>query len=141
MTGWISAVLLAVIAVCAVLVTYFVVALADRLRDTLDRWDRLEEALQTRLSAADEVMVDARGALQAIERTSETAESIGRDIGAVTTKARETALPALESVATLTRTLRHVAALAVGIKAGLAAVSGARAEGDAGRRSDRERSE
>lgn len=124
--------LLTILTGCAVGVTIALIVGVARLRGTLARVDAFLARASALVPEIDRVSVEVEHTLQSVRRLSDRAEQIAGDVEAMTSQTREAAVPLLKELGTqvelAVRTLRHLAALLAGAKAGLAAMgrSGAR---------------
>lgn len=118
--------LLTVLTVCGVGVTVALVVGVLRLRTTLVRVDDFLLRLGALLPEIDRVSVEAEHTLQSVRRLSDRAEEIASDVESMTSETRAATLPLLRELGSQVElaagALRHLTALLVGARAGLAAL-------------------
>lgn len=122
--------LLSILTLCAVAATMAFVFGIARARITLGRFDSLLVRLETLVPEVDRLSREAEDALRSVRELSDTAGEIARDVESVASETRQAALPLLHELAGQAEAarlaLRQVMALAVGAKAGLAALARSR---------------
>ncbi len=119
--------LLLVLTVCALASTVALVGGVASARRTMARLDSLLSRIEAGLPEGNRLVREAEEALRSVRQLSDSASDIARDVGGVTSEAKRAALPLIHELAeqsTAARiALRQLLALAVGMKAGLAAFS------------------
>lgn len=122
--------LLTVVTGCAIASTVALIIGLARARNTMTRVDSLLSRLEPLLPEVDRLSHEAEEALRSVRRLSDTAGEIARDVESVSSETRRTALPLIhdfaEQTAALRVAMRHLVALSVGVKTGLAALSRSR---------------
>ena len=116
--------LLTVLTGCAVVATVAMIFGTLRARTTMGRVDSLLARLETLAPEVDRLSREAAAALRSVRALSDTAGEIAREVEDVTSETRRAALPLIHDLASEAEAarmaFRHLAALAVGAKAGLA---------------------
>lgn len=116
-----------VLTVCAIVSTVALVIGVTRARRTMSRLDSLLARVEGSLPEADRLAREAEEALRSVRELSNTAGNVARDVEGVTSETRRAVLPLVHELAEQTTAariaMRQLLALAVGIKAGLAALS------------------
>lgn len=122
--------LLTVLTVCAVASTVALVTGIQRARALAARMEAVLSRLEPLLPEVDRVAREAEETLRSVRSLSETAGDIARDVESVSSETRRAALPLIRELAdeamAVRLALRHLAALVVGAKAGLAALARSR---------------
>jgi len=116
-----------VLTVCAIVSTVALVIGITKARRTMARLDSLLARIEGSLPQADRLAREAEEALRSVRELSNTAGNVARDVEGVTSETRRAVLPLVHELAEQTTAariaMRQLLALAVGIKAGLAALS------------------
>lgn len=119
--------LLLVLTVCAIASTVALIMGVVGARRTMTRVDSLLGRIEGSLPEADRLARETEEALRSVRQLTETAAGIARDVESVTSETRRALLPLVHDLAEQTTAariaMRQLLALAVGIKAGLAALS------------------
>jgi uncharacterized protein (DUF2252 family) len=119
--------LLTVLTACAVASTVALVRGMSRAGTMAARVEQLLTRVEPMLPELDRLARETEETLRSVREVSSTAGDIARDVDRVTSEASKAALPLIRELAdearALRMALRHVSALAVGAKAGIAALA------------------
>lgn len=125
--------LLTVLTICAVVLTVAIASIALRVRRAISRLDAPVAKLDHLLPELERLAQEAGPTLRSLRALSESAGAVVDDVGTVTTRTREAALPLIRelssSVEATQEVLRHLSAFAVGAKVGLSALHRIRSDG------------
>ena len=122
--------LLTVLTACAVASTVALVSGIARARTLASRLDAILLRLEPLLPEVERLSREAEETLRAVRDLSRTADAIAHDVERVTSETSREALPLIHEFAEEARAvrmaIRHLVALVVGAKVGLAALAGSK---------------
>jgi len=120
--------LLTVLTACAVASTVALLSGVSRARSLAARLESLLLRLEPMLPEINRLSHEAEETLRSVRDLSQTADSIAHDVEHLTAETSRAATPLIQELAVeaeaLRLALRHLAALVVGAKVGLAALAG-----------------